>query len=429
MKNTLESKNYVYLFVIVLLIFPTSCKKDNAVTNPPANINVPVVSTDTVSSITNNTAVCGGTITSDGGAAVTARGVCWGTSEDPTVDSSKTTDGTGTGSFASNISGLTAGTKYYVKAYATNNAGTGYGNAVSFTTKQESNDTTATWLEATSVAEFSPRNAHQVVEYGGTLWLIGRPDQQHFDVWNSTNAIHWTKITDNLNIAAPFEYYALVFNDKIWLFPDSNEVWNSSDGKSWSKVAVSNYPLYDEKVPIVFKNKIWLTGGWSYTENINNLKVWNSDDGTNWNQVNISTTIPNRCYHSLVVFNEKLWLIAGYNGSHLNDVWCTEDGINWQLVTSHAGFPARHCSQVKVFKDKMWLIGGMSVGDYFVNDVWYSENGNEWTKSKTISGFAPRMEHQVVAFNDTLWVIGGLTGDVINNNMRPMNDIWYTVNP
>jgi uncharacterized protein (TIGR02145 family) len=96
---------------------------------------VPTLTTTAVTTITQTTATSGGNITSDGGASVTARGVCWSTSVNPTIAlSTKTTDGTGTGSFTSSITGLTASTTYYVRAYATNSAGTAYGNQVSFTT-------------------------------------------------------------------------------------------------------------------------------------------------------------------------------------------------------------------------------------------------------------------------------------------------------
>ena len=94
----------------------------------------PVVTTTTVSAITHTGATSGGNVTSDGGAEVTARGVCWNTSADPTILNSKTSDGKGTGSFTSTLSQLTPGTPYYLRAYATNEAGTGYGNPVTFTT-------------------------------------------------------------------------------------------------------------------------------------------------------------------------------------------------------------------------------------------------------------------------------------------------------
>lgn len=97
-------------------------------------ITPPLVSTLNISSITATSATCGGNVTSDGGAAVTARGVCWNTSQNPTINNTHTTDGNGTGSFASSITGLTPGTIYYVKAYATNSIGTAYGEQKSFTT-------------------------------------------------------------------------------------------------------------------------------------------------------------------------------------------------------------------------------------------------------------------------------------------------------
>ncbi len=95
---------------------------------------LPTVTTDAVSAITSTTATSGGDVTSDGGAAVTARGVCWSTNPTPTTADSHTTDGTGTGTFTSSLTGLTAGTLYYVRAYATNSVGTAYGNQESFTT-------------------------------------------------------------------------------------------------------------------------------------------------------------------------------------------------------------------------------------------------------------------------------------------------------
>lgn len=96
--------------------------------------NLPEVSTHTVTNITATTATCGGNVISDGGGIVTARGVCWSTSQNPTTSGSHTSDGSGTGSFTSSITGLTAGTTYYVRAYATNSAGTAYGQQKSFTT-------------------------------------------------------------------------------------------------------------------------------------------------------------------------------------------------------------------------------------------------------------------------------------------------------
>ena len=90
--------------------------------------------TSTVTNITSSTASCGGEAISSGGSTVTARGVCWSTSEHPTINNSKTIDGIGTGLFISTLTGLVNGTTYYARAYATNAIGTNYGTEVSFTT-------------------------------------------------------------------------------------------------------------------------------------------------------------------------------------------------------------------------------------------------------------------------------------------------------
>jgi hypothetical protein len=93
-----------------------------------------VISTSAVTSITQTTAVSGGTISYQGASAITARGICWSASPNPTIANSITSNGTGIGTFTSNLTGLIGGTTYYVRAYATNGSGTSYSNQVSFTT-------------------------------------------------------------------------------------------------------------------------------------------------------------------------------------------------------------------------------------------------------------------------------------------------------
>ncbi|KAB2877351.1 hypothetical protein F9K33_16510 [bacterium] len=98
------------------------------------NETIPQIITDSITNITDSTASCGGNVIDDGGATVAARGICWSPSQNPSIADNKTTDGSGTGIFSSNITGLSPNTIYYVKAYATNTAGTSYGSQVSFVT-------------------------------------------------------------------------------------------------------------------------------------------------------------------------------------------------------------------------------------------------------------------------------------------------------
>lgn len=95
---------------------------------------LPSLATTEASDISLYSAKSGGTVSNDGGALVLARGVCWSTLENPTIQNFKTSDGFGVGTFTSNILELNAATKYYVRAYATNRSGTSYGNQITFTT-------------------------------------------------------------------------------------------------------------------------------------------------------------------------------------------------------------------------------------------------------------------------------------------------------
>ena len=99
-----------------------------------SNATLPSIYTNTISDIMASTATGGGTVNATGGATVTARGICWSTSVNPTTLDSHTINGSGTGGYWSYLTGLTPNTFYYVRAYATNIAGTGYGNQVTFTT-------------------------------------------------------------------------------------------------------------------------------------------------------------------------------------------------------------------------------------------------------------------------------------------------------
>ncbi len=92
------------------------------------------INTPTISNITTVSATATGLIITEGGLSITARGFCWGTATNPTIENSKSTETGTTGSVTSSLSGLTTGTTYYVRTYATNSSGTAYGNEVSFTT-------------------------------------------------------------------------------------------------------------------------------------------------------------------------------------------------------------------------------------------------------------------------------------------------------
>ncbi len=168
MKTAFKIVGLILLILSINLL--NSCKKDKP--------SAPVLSTTVVTEVSYTTAVSGGSITNDGGAAVTAKGICWNTSDNPTISNNKTTDGAGLDAFTSNITQLTPNTLYYVKAYATNSGGTGYGNQLTFTTSQiavpvltTSDITAITQTTATAGGNISDEKGGSVTARG-VCWSI-----------------------------------------------------------------------------------------------------------------------------------------------------------------------------------------------------------------------------------------------------------------
>ncbi|MEI8048614.1 MAG: hypothetical protein WCI92_14630 [Bacteroidota bacterium] len=157
-------KQFYFLSMVALVTMSfVSCKED---TNPPT------ISTTSVTAVTETTATSGGNITAEGTSPVTARGVCWGTTADPTVADSKTTDGTGIGTFTSAITGLAPGTPYHVRAYATNADGTAYGADVAFSTPSLIKTIGVVYTDGVESYEFS---------YNATTKQVTKID----DYWNA----------------------------------------------------------------------------------------------------------------------------------------------------------------------------------------------------------------------------------------------------
>ncbi|MFB0905225.1 MAG: hypothetical protein QMB11_12675, partial [Nonlabens sp.] len=126
------------------------------------------ITTTSASSITQTTASSGGSVTNDGGASITAKGVCWSnTTSSPTIFNTSTNNGSGTVDFSSSLTGLTANTTYYVRAYATNSVGTSYGSVMSFSTLSATIPTGVNTNSITSISQTSALGGGSISSDGG----------------------------------------------------------------------------------------------------------------------------------------------------------------------------------------------------------------------------------------------------------------------
>jgi len=171
------------------------------------------LTTAQVTNIAQTTATSGGTITSDGGLPVTARGVCWSTSPNPTTADSKTSDGSGVGSFTSSITGLTANTPYYLRAYATNSAGTAYGNQQTFSTQTAPGMPTLTTAQVINITQTSATSGGKITSDGGSsvsargvCWNTS-PNPSTADSKTSNGNGTGTFVSNLTNLTANTTYY------------------------------------------------------------------------------------------------------------------------------------------------------------------------------------------------------------------------------
>jgi hypothetical protein len=172
----------------------------------------------------------------------------------------------------------------------------------------------------------------------------------------------------------------------------------------------------------VFDNKMWVIAGVDSTGARND--VWYSTDGIMWIQSTGNAGFSPRDRHSSLVFDNKMWVIGGlvndWIGSCAHDVWNSTDGVTWTQVTTNAGFSPRYGHSGIVFDNRMWVIAGLDSSSTDRSDAWYSTDGITWIQATSSAGFSPRVDHSSVVFNNKMWVIGGY-GD-----LQVLPDVWYS---
>ena len=235
----------------------------------------------------------------------------------------------------------------------------------------------------------------------------------------------------------------VVFKNKLWIFGgwfNSNEapprdVWSSKNGKDWKLVNGSAPWIHsDLAMAIVFKNKMWLMGGW-YNGRLEGHSasnaVWSSKEGVTWKVETKAASWSPRIAASVVIFKGKIWLMGGIENYYFgdkrslkNDVWYSANGKDWKLATAEAGWPPRAYHQVAVLNDKLYIFGGGNyTPEYFaLNDVWSSADGIHWEKVIESAPWHKRIWFSSVVYRNRIWVMGGWS----NNPYKNWSDTWYS---
>lgn len=218
-----------------------------------------------------------------------------------------------------------------------------------------------------------------------------------------------------------------------------NEVYNSFDGINW-RFATTNKNPWQERQDhelVVFNNKIWILGGTIFKENtqpgVSINDIWASENGVDWELISENAPWAKRSFAKCVVFKNKLWLIGGYpyftnHNGYFNDVWSTTDGENWTLETGNAPWPASF-NKIIVYDNKLWSINEVKTWEGITaNEVWNSDNGKDWEQITDSIPFTPLLHSfETVAFEDKIWILGGsYKGD--DGYTHQTNSSWYSIN-
>jgi hypothetical protein len=232
----------------------------------------------------------------------------------------------------------------------------------------------ATW---TLVSGETPYDGYsEMVAYDGKMWAIKG------SVWRSTDGIKWTQVCARTPFGTRGYGEVVVHDGKMWQLGSGDDVWHSTDGADW-KCAAEHAPFGPRFASgvVVFKGKMWVMGGAtekpnsppekSYPQFTTHNDVWRSADGVRWERVLEHAPWAPRMWFGIKVYRDRIWIIGGFdnaNGANLGDVWCTEDGVDWHQFAAEKTFSPRHEPTCYVYRDSLWVAAGNSWP--VLNDVW-----------------------------------------------------------
>ena len=171
----------------------------------------------------------------------------------------------------------------------------------------------------------------------------------------------------------------------------------------WVKVTgEASWQPRDSSVELVYKDRLWIMGGWFSSYASPPRDVWSTPDGKEWKMVVKEAAWKHSDFSMATVFKDKMFFMGGWHNGRLpdhsasNQVWSSTDGAKWDQVTEAAAWSPRIAGGLVVFKKKMWLLGGTEnyyFGDQtsLKNDVWSSEDGRDLEARETAhAGWSPR---------------------------------------
>ena len=308
------------------------------------------------------------------------------------------------------------------------------------------------WNQTTSDAGFTPRDSHTSVSFDNKMWVIGGEivGTKFSDAWWSIDGVTWNRATFDAAFSIRSSHASVVFDDKMWVIGGNssgrdrssqirNDVWSSSDGITWQQwVSLNAFAPRRLLQAIVFDEKVWVIGGTSgkvwavghVNPDVYFNDVWYSSlqpvptptptpEATpppitiSWHLTTEHAAFSPRRGHASVVFDDKMWVIAGREqsgglGPYLKDAWWSTDGFTWH-ENPEPPFRSRYHHACLAYDGKIWIIGGISYGTDLpgnnrLNDVWWTDNGVDWTRATSNAPFTSAQLRVGFVYDNKMWI-------------------------
>lgn len=315
-------------------------------------------------------------------------------------------------------------------------------NSTSFKTSFEVESET---LQAQLISKnnINPIHDHASVVFKDKIWIIGghTNGEASNTILNSSDGVKWNTVKTRSIFSPRRGHSVVVFKNKLWVLGGSpnnnygehiddmtfyNDTWSSSDGIEWEQNPYSHVDVFRGRIDFgtaIFKGEIWAFGGFSEIPCCN--RIQKSSDGVNWHFVKNNLVTQDLIGNQAIAFDNKLWLVGGYNWGGNIFTASTSDGINWDIYDTDIPKYAHH--QLVTDNKKMYLIAGDYVAPPKIynlgessNHIWHTSNGSEWFKAKASLNFPKRTRHSSVFYKYKFWVIGGSNDE----NLLGLSDVW-----
>ncbi len=401
--------------------------------NPSSSGTLAIVSTTVPSYVDGLIANCGGNITSDGGLAVQARGVCWAIGITPTIANSFTIDGAGAGNFSSTLVNLLPNTSYFVRAFATNDAGTAYGNSYSFTTNSlpivstdlVSNITTG----SCNVSGTTQSQPNSPITARGICWgYNAQPTISNFVVTCGSGTG-----TFNGNI------FGILKNSTFYVRTFATTAVGTSYGNIYSSNTLDftanqgvgvNFDGHNYQTVVFGNGQEWFSENLKTSIYANGDIIENFADDAQW----LNTNIGSWCYLlNNSAYNDSLGKL--YNGYAVSDArnvcptgWHVPLQAEWDIFITYIGGSTIAGSKMKLNNSSYWLSPNL----YSTNESFFNSRGSGFRACIFTFGGVVGFNLTVSLFQQSAYWSGDLLSTpvitILNNNSAGINNPTQNLN-